>query len=362
MQPKLSLLNDELISRIIAEAYQLLIKPGIKVQNAEARQLLAEAGAHVDEETMVVRIPEQIVTKHWKLSRAISILFDYDGNPRVQYGGDAVQFDPGSSGDHRSRPDTLEHKTAETADLIRIIKVAEKSRNTTRNPQPSFAMMCQRICTTCIVCIWSCSFKETDRHRCVQNKTVQYMIDMLAILRAARDKLRESRARSLMSALASADLVKFRCGQLDGIGTRRRTRRDRIHAACGRGGSCHIARLGHTTCRGMSIGHHHPSTRSRGFAHRLGRRACHLRHAQRRHTFRRSGNCNDRFILRAGRQIAWPAHTRIHGRNRIETCWTCRQARKRRQRHDRRVERHQHDLRFRHVGFSSLPQPGKIGH
>jgi trimethylamine:corrinoid methyltransferase-like protein len=29
----------------------LMIKPGIKVQNAEARHLLAESGAQVDEET-----------------------------------------------------------------------------------------------------------------------------------------------------------------------------------------------------------------------------------------------------------------------------------------------------------------------
>ena len=57
MQPKLSLLNDELIGRIIEEAYQLMLKPGIKVQNAEARQLLADAGAELDEETMIVKIP-----------------------------------------------------------------------------------------------------------------------------------------------------------------------------------------------------------------------------------------------------------------------------------------------------------------
>ena len=63
MQPKLTLLSDEIIARILGEAYELLLKPGIKVQNAEARQLLAEAGSHVDEETMIVRIPEQIVRK-----------------------------------------------------------------------------------------------------------------------------------------------------------------------------------------------------------------------------------------------------------------------------------------------------------
>ena len=39
MQPKLSLLDNALIERILEEAYQLMLKPGIKVQNAEARRL-----------------------------------------------------------------------------------------------------------------------------------------------------------------------------------------------------------------------------------------------------------------------------------------------------------------------------------
>ena len=49
MQPRLSLLTDDLIQRILEEAYQLMLKPGIKVQNEEARQLLADAGAEVNE-------------------------------------------------------------------------------------------------------------------------------------------------------------------------------------------------------------------------------------------------------------------------------------------------------------------------
>ncbi|HAX68359.1 MAG TPA: hypothetical protein DCY14_02020, partial [Anaerolineae bacterium] len=125
MQPKLSLLDEELIDRILDEAYELLLNPGIKVQNAEARQLLSEAGAQVDEETMVVRIPEQIVRRAVETVPSVFHLYDYDGNPKVQYGGDAVHFDPGSSGISILLPDTLEHKTAESEDLIRIIKVAE---------------------------------------------------------------------------------------------------------------------------------------------------------------------------------------------------------------------------------------------
>ena len=45
MQPKLEFLSVELISRILDEAYQLMMNPGIKVSSAPARVLLADAGA-----------------------------------------------------------------------------------------------------------------------------------------------------------------------------------------------------------------------------------------------------------------------------------------------------------------------------
>jgi trimethylamine--corrinoid protein Co-methyltransferase len=98
MQPKLILLTEDIIERILDEAYQLLLKPGIKVNNEEARDLLASAGAQVDLETNVVRIPEQIARKALETAPREFHLYDYDGNPTVKYGGDAVHFDPGSSG------------------------------------------------------------------------------------------------------------------------------------------------------------------------------------------------------------------------------------------------------------------------
>src|SRR5258706_4527067 len=64
MQPKLTLLSDELITRILDEAHQLLLKPGVKVNNEEARDLLASAGAQVDSGTKLVRISQQIVRKN----------------------------------------------------------------------------------------------------------------------------------------------------------------------------------------------------------------------------------------------------------------------------------------------------------
>ena len=53
-------------------------------------------------------------------------LYSRDGQPAVHYGGDAVHFDPGSSGVNVLDPVTLEHRPAITPDLIRLIQVAER--------------------------------------------------------------------------------------------------------------------------------------------------------------------------------------------------------------------------------------------
>jgi trimethylamine--corrinoid protein Co-methyltransferase len=216
MQPKLSLLNEELIERIVEEAYQLMMKPGIKVQNAEARQLLADAGAQVDEETMVVHIPAQIVKQALETVPRQFFLYDYDGNPTVQYGGDAVQFDPGSSGISILIPETLEHKTAETEDLIRIIKVAE---SLPQYDAQSTAIVCHDVPKDIhdlyrlyLVLLYS---KKPIVTGAFTNKTVHNMIDMLAIFAGGRDNLREH-PRAVFDACPSPPLIwsNFGAGNL----------------------------------------------------------------------------------------------------------------------------------------------------
>ena len=125
MQPKIELLSQDLIDRIMDEAFQLMMKPGIKVQYKEARELLASAGCKVDEENEVVRIPESVARKALETVPSEFILYDREGNPKITYGGDNVHFDPGSSGVSVLDPETLEHKPAYTPDLVRIIKTAE---------------------------------------------------------------------------------------------------------------------------------------------------------------------------------------------------------------------------------------------
>jgi len=122
-QPKLELLTVDLIDRILDEAFQLMQKPGIKVQSAEARDLLSEAGAMAEGD--VVKIPEKIIRKSLETVPAEFHLYDRNGKPKVHYGGNSVHFDPGSSGVHILDPETVEHKPSYTADLVRLVKVAE---------------------------------------------------------------------------------------------------------------------------------------------------------------------------------------------------------------------------------------------
>jgi trimethylamine---corrinoid protein Co-methyltransferase len=216
MQPKLSLLTDDLIQRVLEEAFQLLLKPGIKVQNEEARELLASAGAEVNQETLVARIPELIVRNALETVPRNFHLYDYDGNPKIQYGGDAVHFDPGSSGITILDPGTLEHKDAQTPDLIRILKVAEQI------PQydaQSTALVCtevkkdiQDLYRLYLVLLYS---KKPIVTGAFSNKTVHEMIEMLAIFAGGRDALRE-KPRAIFDVCPSPPLIwsNFGAGNL----------------------------------------------------------------------------------------------------------------------------------------------------
>jgi len=216
MQPKLSLLTDELIRRILDEAFQLMLKPGIKVQNAEARKLLAKAGAQVDEETFVVRIPEQIVKIALSTVPRKFYLYDYEGNPKVEYGGDTVQFDPGSSGIAILDPETFEHKTTETRDLIKLIKVAEQL------PQydaQSTAVVCHDVPKDLhdlyrlyLVMLYS---KKPIVTGAFTNNTVHHMINMLAIFAGGKEALR-AKPRAVFDVCPSPPLIwsNFGAGNL----------------------------------------------------------------------------------------------------------------------------------------------------
>ncbi|MFM8321874.1 MAG: trimethylamine methyltransferase family protein [Chloroflexota bacterium] len=190
MRPKLSLLSEDLVQRILDEAFQLMAEHGIKVQAPEAMDLLAAAGARVDREAEVAYIPEAVARQAMASAPGQFYLYNRAGEPVVNYGGDAVHFDPGSSGVHVLDPDTLEHHPSYTKDLVKIIKVTEML------PQydaQSTAVVCNEVPKEIgdlyrlyLVLKYSAKPVITGAFSI---KTLQTMIDMLAIFAGGRQAL-----------------------------------------------------------------------------------------------------------------------------------------------------------------------------
>ncbi len=125
MQPKLNILNDELVNQIIAEGFELLMDPGVRVHNEEALKLLGDAGAKVDLETQIAHIPEAIARQALETRPSEFYLYNLDGEAVVHYGGDSVQFDPGSTAITVLDSETQEQRQPHTADFVKFVKLVE---------------------------------------------------------------------------------------------------------------------------------------------------------------------------------------------------------------------------------------------
>ncbi len=125
MRPRLKILSDSLISQIIDEALELLRDPGVRIHNEEALGLIAAGGGAVDHGTQIARIPERVVRKALETAPSVFHLYTLDGQRAVCYGGDEVQFDPGSAALAILDGSTQEQRTPVTADFIRFVKLVE---------------------------------------------------------------------------------------------------------------------------------------------------------------------------------------------------------------------------------------------
>jgi len=125
LRPRLRFLSHDTIERVVAEAYDLLQDPGIRVHSDRALRLLAEHGAEVDFEAKVARIPADVAREAVASAPSSFRLYTTDGHPVVHYGADDVHFDPGSAAieiiDHGAK-----HSRAPvTADFECFIKLAD---------------------------------------------------------------------------------------------------------------------------------------------------------------------------------------------------------------------------------------------
>jgi trimethylamine--corrinoid protein Co-methyltransferase len=105
MRPSLNILSDELIGQIVDEAKRVLAEVGMEIRGPEMRRRLLDHGLPLDAKGERVLFPRDVVEAAISSAPRSFVLYDRDGAPHADLGGDRVHFVPGSSGlkvlDHR---------------------------------------------------------------------------------------------------------------------------------------------------------------------------------------------------------------------------------------------------------------------
>jgi len=129
MRPKLKVLDDALIAKILAEAKQILSEVGMEIRGAGMRKRLLDHGLKTDASGKRILFPAEVVEKAIETCPKSFTLFDRDGNPHAEIGGDNVHFVPGSSGlkilDHRSG----ELRLADSKDFVEYVRLCDGLEN-----------------------------------------------------------------------------------------------------------------------------------------------------------------------------------------------------------------------------------------
>lgn len=124
-QLKLDVISEKLVNQIVEEAMALLLDPGVRVHNQDGLNLLADAGAQVDFEKKLAFIPEDLVRKCIETAPTEFYLYNLEGEAVVHYGGDSVNFDPGSTAVTLLDEVTGEVRPPNTEDYVKFTKLVE---------------------------------------------------------------------------------------------------------------------------------------------------------------------------------------------------------------------------------------------
>ena len=124
MRPSLNILDDVLIERILIDAKQILSEIGLEIGGSGLRERLLANGLTMGEDGRVL-FPPHIVDQAIAAAPSAFALYDREGKPHAELGGNNVHFVPGSSGlnvlDHR----TGKTRTANTADFCDYVRLAD---------------------------------------------------------------------------------------------------------------------------------------------------------------------------------------------------------------------------------------------
>jgi trimethylamine--corrinoid protein Co-methyltransferase len=126
MRPRLRFLSDELIRRILDEAYKLLEAKGVTLPHDELLGRLADAGCRVDLAGKRVRMPREVVEAAVRSAPRRIELWDIAGKSFCDLSGDKVHFTPGSAAIKILDSNTCRMRPVSTDDMLRYARLVER--------------------------------------------------------------------------------------------------------------------------------------------------------------------------------------------------------------------------------------------
>ncbi len=125
IRPEIRLLSPELVEKIIQEAYILLEKTGVFVENDEALRLFRDAGMRIETSQQRVFLEASLVDDSLASTPKTLTLYDRSGKKAFVVGGDQPHFDPGSAAVTLLDPKTRRQRKPVTSDLIRFVRLTD---------------------------------------------------------------------------------------------------------------------------------------------------------------------------------------------------------------------------------------------
>lgn len=129
MRPRLQVLDDVLVGRIVDEALSVLEKQGVLIEDEAARAKLAVRGVVADPEDHRVRFPRVVVEQALKTTPSSLTLHDRDGAEAAVLAGDEVHFVPASSALRVLDRRTQQPREADSRDFVEYVKLADGLKN-----------------------------------------------------------------------------------------------------------------------------------------------------------------------------------------------------------------------------------------
>ena len=128
-RPKLEIIGNQEVEKILSEAYSILEKVGVLIENKEAMQLLGDAGAKVDIENQKAYFPKSLIESSVKSAPSSITVYNRNGEAALNLAGDNIHFDPGSAALTILDWKTQRQRKPITQDLINFSRLTDNLKN-----------------------------------------------------------------------------------------------------------------------------------------------------------------------------------------------------------------------------------------